>query len=78
MNTDEGSSSETRTAIYSVNDKLPRWGQYVAVVTPYFHCRGLLDPGGEWHHTDGSVIKNVQSWYLVDADEVEFGSPLPT
>lgn len=62
--------SESRSpAIYSVNDKLPRWGQSVGVVTPYFHCRGLLDPGGEWHHTDGSVIENVQSWYPVDADE---------
>jgi hypothetical protein len=75
----EGSSSETQlSAIYSVNDKLPRWGQCVAVVTPCYHCRGFLDPGGEWRHTDGSVIENVQSWYLVDADEVEFGSPLPT
>ncbi len=78
MKTNEGSSNETRLAIYSANDKLPRWGQCVAVVTPYSQCRAFLDPGGEWHRTDGSVIKNVQSWYLIDADEVNFGSPIPT
>jgi hypothetical protein len=64
MKMNEGTLSETRPAIYSVNDKLPRWGQCVAVVTPYFHCPGFLDPGGEWRRqTDGSVIENVQSWY---------------
>ena len=79
MQTDEVSLSETRSAIYSVNDRLPCWGQCVAVVTPYFQCRGFLDPGGEWHDIrDGSVIQNVQSWYLIDAEEVKFGSPTPT
>jgi len=74
----EGTLSKTRAAVYSINAKLPYWGQCVAVVTPYFQCRGFLDPGGEWYGTDGSVIKNVQSWYLMNADEVEFGNPLPT
>jgi hypothetical protein len=76
MKTD-GGLNETRAGIYSVNDKLPRWGQCVGVVTPYYQCRGSLDPRGEWHHMDGSVIENVQSWFLINPDEVEFGSPLP-
>jgi len=39
--------------------QVPPWGQRVAVVTPHFQFRGLLDPGGEWHRTDGSAIENV-------------------
>ena len=65
----ESLSGAQSSAIYSVNDQLPRWGQCVAVVTPGYHCRGFLDPGGEWRHADGSVIKNARSWYPVDADE---------
>jgi hypothetical protein len=72
MITDERPFSGTRPAIYSVNDKLPPGGQCVAVVTPYFQCRGFLDPGGDWRDSsDGSVIEDVQSWYLIDADEVK-------
>ena len=80
MKTTEGTLNETRPAIYSVNDKLPRWGKCVAVVTPYHQCRGFIDPGGEWHDiSDGSVIEDVQSWYLIDADEVNFSvRPIPT
>jgi len=81
MKTTEGILNETRPAIYSVNDKLPRFGQCVAVVTPYSQCRGFIDPGGEWHDiSDGSVIEDVQSWYfIIDADEVNFSvSPIPT
>ena len=65
-------SSETQLpGIYSVNDKLPRRGQCVGVVTPYFQCRGFLAPDGEWRDTDdGSVIENVRSWFLIDPDEV--------
>jgi len=95
MKTDEGSLSGTpSSATYSVNAKRPRWGQCVAVVTPHFHCRGFLASGAKWHRqTDGSMIENVQAWYLIDADEVRGdeappfwraiphllpGSPLPT
>jgi hypothetical protein len=61
MKTDQGPPSENQPlGIYSVNDKLPRRGQCVGVVTPYFQCRGLLDPDGEWRDTgDGSVIEHV-------------------
>ena len=73
MKTDQGSLSGTQSVeIYSVNDKLPRWGQSVIVVTPYFHCRGFLGPEGEWRDTgDGSLIENVQSWCPIDPDEVK-------
>ncbi len=73
MKTDQGLSSESQLpGIYSVNDKLPRRGQHVGVVTPYFQCRGFLDPEGEWRDTgDRSVIENVRSWFLIDPDEVK-------
>jgi hypothetical protein len=71
MKTEEGLTGETQPpALLSVNDKLPRLGQWVMVVTPWFHCLGSLGPHGEWRHTgDGSVIENVQSWYPIDADQ---------
>ena len=90
MKADQGSSGETQPpGINSVNDKLPRWGQCVGVVTPYFQCRGFLEPSGEWRDAgDGSVIENVRSWFLIDAGESNIfgeqsrlhrpGSPLPT
>ena len=73
MKTDEESLSETQAlAIYPVNDQLPRWGQWVVVVTPEFHCPGFLGPDGQWRSTrDLSPIEKVQSWYLVDADEAK-------
>src|SRR5688500_11614928 len=70
MKADQGLSNEAQPfEIYSINDKLPRWGQCVVVVTPCYNCRGFLDPRGEWRDAgDGSVIENVLSWYPPYAD----------
>lgn len=47
-----------------VNDKLPRWGQWVVVQAPSVRCLGFLDPSGAWRDArDGHIIDNVQSWY---------------
>ena len=46
-----------------VNDKLPRWGQWVVVEAPSVRCLGFLDPSGGWRDArDGHIIENVQSW----------------
>jgi hypothetical protein len=71
MKTNGESLVEPSPAVYSLTDCLPRCGQWVGVATPYFQCRGILDGGGKWHRTEGSVIENVQSWYLIDAEEVD-------
>lgn len=48
---------------FSVNDKLPRWGQRVMVITPIFKCLGFLGPDSKWRDAwDGSAIEGVQSW----------------
>lgn len=53
-------------ALFSVNDKLPRWGQWVMVVTPVFQSLGFFGPDAEWRHVrDGSPIEDVQSWYAI-------------
>ena len=50
--------------------KLPRWGQWVIVVTPLGRCLGFLDPQGEWRDArDGSLLKDVQSWHLMEAGQ---------
>ena len=78
MKTD-GGLNENPARGFSVNDKLPRRGQCVGVVTSRYQCRGYLDSSGEWRDTsDGSVIQDVHSWFLTNADEVEFGRPLLT
>ena len=71
MKSAPGLSGETQPPDpVSVNDNLPRWGQWVMVVTPWFRCLGFLDPQGEWRHTDdGSMIEDVQSWYPIDPDQ---------
>ena len=54
------------SALFSVNDKLPRWGQRVMVVTPLFESLGFFGPDGEWRHArDGTPIENVQSWHAL-------------
>jgi hypothetical protein len=50
-------------ALFSVNDKLPRSGQWVTVKSPSVDCLGFLDLSGVWHDVhDGSLIENVQAW----------------
>jgi hypothetical protein len=52
-----------KTPAYLANDKLPRWGQWVMVVTPFGRCLGFLDPQGEWRDAcDGHIIESVVSW----------------
>ena len=46
-----------------VNDKLPRWGQWVMVEAPSVRCLGFLDPESGWRDAcDGHKIENVESW----------------
>jgi hypothetical protein len=60
------SASIQSAALFSVNDKLPRWGQRVMVVTPVFESLGFFGPDAEWRHArDGSPIEDVQSWYAI-------------
>jgi len=50
-------------APFSVNDKLPRCGQWVMVKSPSVDCLGFLDLSGVWYDAhDGSLIENVQAW----------------
>jgi hypothetical protein len=61
MKTDEGSF---------VNDKLPRWGQWVMVEAPSVRCPGFLDPNGLWRDArDGHIIENVRSWSTMEANQ---------
>jgi hypothetical protein len=58
------------TAFTSVNDKLPRPGQWVMVEAPSVRCLGFLDPERGWRDVrDGHMIENVRSWCLIDADQ---------
>ena len=53
-----------------VNDKLPRWGQWVIVEAPSVRCLGFLDPNGGWRDArDGHIIENVQSWSTTESDQ---------
>jgi hypothetical protein len=53
-----------------VNDKLPRWGQWVMVEAPSLRRLAFLDPGGAWRDArDGHVIEDVQSWSPTNADD---------
>ena len=59
-----------KTPAYMTSDKLPRWGQWVMVVTPFGRCLGFLDPQREWRDArDGSLLKDVQSWHLMEAGQ---------
>ena len=52
-----------KTPAYLASDKLPRWGQWVMVATPFDQCLGFLDPQGDWHDAcDGHIIEGVVSW----------------
>ena len=51
-----------------VNDKLPRWGEWVMVEAPSVRCLGFLDPSGGWRDArDGHIIENVESWSPINA-----------
>jgi len=55
------------TAFISVEDKLPRFGQWVMVATPFACCVGFLGPWGVWREAhDSTRIEQVESWHPVD------------
>jgi len=52
------------------NNKLPRWGQWVMVVTPLGSRLGFLDPQAGWRDArDGSLLGDVQSWHPMDSEQ---------
>jgi hypothetical protein len=60
------------TAFTSVKDKLPRFGQWVMVATPFACCVGFLRPGGVWREArDGTRIEQVESWHEMDAKNAQ-------
>jgi len=59
--------SEGATAFISVKDKLPRFGQWVMVATPFACCVGFLGPWSVWREAqDSTRIEQVESWHSVD------------
>jgi len=65
-----GNFSIVKPPAYLVSDNLPRWGQWVMVVTPLGHCLGFLDPNGDWRDArDGGLLRDVQSWHLMDDEQ---------
>ena len=60
------------SAIYSVYERLPRWGQWVMVEACSIHSLGFLDPRGGWRDaSDGHVIEGVESWSPLKNDDSE-------
>ena len=58
--------------VFLTSDNLLRFGQWFMVVTPLGHRLGFLDPAGEWRQVrDGSPLKDVQSWYPMDNEQVD-------
>ena len=54
----------------SVNEKLPRVGKWVIVVTPTYRCMGFLDTDGVWRDAARQeAIEDVQAWYRVSEDD---------
>jgi len=52
-------------------DNPPPSGQWAMVVTPLGHCLGFIDTAGEWRQVrDGSPLKDVQSWYPMDSEQL--------
>ena len=62
--TDEGLLSGTQSpAIYSVNNNLSRFDQWVVVLAAHKRSLGFLGPHGIWRDVNsGCPIDNVESW----------------
>ena len=58
------------TAFISVKDKLPPFGQWVMVATPFACCVGFLGPWSVWRDVrDSTRIEQVEAWHALDSGD---------
>ena len=62
------SGSAPSPAFISVNERLPRFGQWVRIVTPGHRCLAFLGPHGIWRDVhSGCPIDNVECWQPLES-----------
>ena len=66
---EESSGGSQPPAIYSVKEKLPRFGQWVMVFSGRERSLGFLGPHGIWRDVhSGCPLDNVESWQSLEGE----------
>ena len=59
-----------KNPVIAVDEKLPRPGRWVFVITDSFRCMGYVDEKGTWREVHRKeVIEGVRAWSPASEDE---------